>query len=405
MPTRYLVLRADGPFNESFDPASRSAWRETGRRPAGLSLSVVDGRESDGGQLRADPQNTAVMDADAVFSLISPKARASAAGGALDALLKQTGTLRLPAGLTAIGAHTASSTGQGVRVAVLDTGLDRTHPAFTGRQIAARDFTGTGAAPDDVTDTDGHGTHCAGTICGAAVGDVRVGVAPGVTRLAVGKVLSAKGGTLEMLLKGMFWAVMDERADVVSMSLGFDLPGNVARLVQNGVDPRLAGEAAMRLQNDITKGIATLRAFLESQSKNVVFVAASGNESERDHGFSLGASLPASELLAIGAVGPEGSGDKWKIATFSNGRARAVAPGVDVVSAAPGGGWEVMSGTSMATPHVAGVAALWVQKLRDDGSLGLPDVVRTQLLTSATRRPLVDTDLDAIGAGLVQAPQ
>jgi subtilisin family serine protease len=404
MATRYLVLRSDAPVLESLDPSDWTNPRHVTKGSAGLAIELHDGHETDGGQLRADPRNAAVMDAESVFSLIEPRAKGTVGSGALAGALVQSGASRLPAGLIALGAHTSSFTGQGVRVAVLDTGLDKTHPAFQGKQIVTRDFTGEGATAEDVTDTNGHGTHCAGTICGAPVGDVRVGVAPGAARLLVGRVLGSRGGTLETLLKGMVWAVLDEKADVVSMSLGFDLPGNVARLVRNGVDARLAGQAAMQLQNDVMKGISTLRAFLESQSKNVVFVAAAGNESDRAHGFSLGASLPASELFAVGAVGPDAAGEKWRVAPFSNGRVRVVAPGVDVLSAAPGGGWQSMSGTSMAAPHVAGVAALWVQKLREEGALGVPEAVRARVLASATRAPLVDADLDAVGAGFVQAP-
>ena len=406
MSTRYLILRANAPIDETVELSNPSAWRRTrGGGPSQLSITIEDGRERDAGTLRADPRNAAVLDADTVFALIKPKANTIVDAQALDAVLRPMGALKMPQGLIAIGAHATNFTGQGVCVAVLDTGLDNAHPAFKGKDIVSRDFTGEGQSSEDATDRDGHGTHCAGTLCGAAVDGVRVGVAPSVTKLVVGRVLGANGGSLEMFLNGMLWAVLDQKADVVSMSLSYDLPGNIARLVNRGVDPALAGQAALQQQNDIIKGVTTLRAFLESQSKNVVFVAATGNESDRPAGFVLGAGLPAAELFAVGAVGStDAKGDRWQVAPFSNGRAIVVAPGVDVVSAAVGGGWATMSGTSMATPHVAGVAALWVEKLRSAGSLGIPDAVRSGLRMSTTRLPLVDTDLDAIGAGLIQAP-
>lgn len=398
MPTRYLVLRSNVDVDENIDLSRPSAWRSGTRGPSELTVQFEDGHERDAGELRADPKNVAVMDAEVVLSLIVPKARAVSD----TTTLKLAGALRMPEGLLAVKAHTCPFTGQGVTVAVLDTGIDATHPAFKGKQLAMRDFTGEGATAEDVSDRDGHGTHCAGTVCGTVVDDVRVGVAPGVTKLCVGKVLGASGGSLEMLVKGLFWAVVDQKSSVVSMSLGYDLPGNSKRLIdQFGIDAALATQHAMRQQNDLSKGIATLRAFLESQSNNVVFVAATGNESIRPK-FVLDASLPAAELFSVGAVGLVS--DKWQVASFSNGRAQIVAPGVDVVSAALGGGWTTMSGTSMATPHVAGVAALWVEKLRDAGALTVPDVLRSDLKANAVRQPLADTDVNAIGVGMVQAP-
>jgi len=222
-----------------------------------------------------------------------------------------------------------------VTVAILDTGCDETHPAFQGKTIVKGDFTGEGVNDQDVRDNVGHGTHCAATICAAPIGDIRVGVAFGVVNLCIGKVLGNRGGTLEMLLKGLFWAVLEQRASVVSMSLGYDLAGDTSRMIAKGMNPALAAQAALRQQSDIIKGISTLRAFLESQSPNVVLVAATGNESERPK-FVLDASLPAAELFSVGAVGS--IGDKWDIAPFSNGRAQVVAPRVDVLSAAPEGG-------------------------------------------------------------------
>ena len=399
MPTKYLVLRTDVPVDESFAFSSTRSWGASRGGPTELAIQTIDGHEYDVGNLRADPQNVAVMDAEVALRLIEPKSKASAN----IATLKQVGASKMPDGLMAVGAHTTPFTGQGVTVAILDTGIDETHPAFQGKTIVKKDFTGEGRDEQDVTDNDGHGTHCAATICAAPVGEIRVSVAPGVVKLCVGKVLTSHGGgTLEMILKGLCWAVLEQKASVVSMSLGYDLAGNSARIIAKGVNPALAAQAAMRQQSDIIKGIGTLRAFLESQSPNVVFAAATGNESERPK-FVLDAGLPAAELFAVGAVGA--TDGKWDIAPFSNGRAQIVAPGVDVFSAAPGGGWTVMSGTSMATPHVAGVAALWTEKLRSQGALNVPDTVRSAIKSHAVRQPLLTTDIDAIGVGLVQAPQ
>ncbi len=400
MATRYLVLSTNAnikriDYSRRTSYYSRpSSWRSA---DAGVSMEVIDGSETDAEELRANPKNVAVMDAEAIFSLIQPKSR-----DVSDAIsLKTAGTLRMPEGLLAVNADTCPFTGQGVTVAVLDTGIDATHPAFKGKKLAKRDFTGEGNSIDDVTDKEGHGTHCAGTVCGTIVDDVRVGIAPGVTKLCIGKVIGTNGGTLEMLLKGMYWAVIDENASVISMSLGYDLIGNAKRLTQSGMSEALAMQQAMQQQNDIIKGIATLRAFLESQRKNVLFVAASGNESDRP-AFVLDAGLPAAELFPVGAVGLKA--DKWEVASFSNARAQIVAPGVDVVSAAVGGGWASMSGTSMATPHVAGVAALWVEKLRSTGDLFIPGSLYSALLANATKNPLANTDAGSIGAGMVQSP-
>jgi subtilisin family serine protease len=399
MPTKYLVLRANVPLSDSFAFASPSSWSASTGGPTLLSIDAIDGHEADAGDLRADPRNAAVMDAEIEFELIKPQSNAAPTVETL----QQVGQVRMPTGLLAIGAHTTPYTGQGVSVAILDTGINESHPAFLGKQLVKRDFTGDWiGSPEDVRDVNGHGAHCAATICGAPVGDTRVGVAPGVVKLCVGKVMGQRACTLEMLLRGMFWAVLEQKATVVSMSLGYDLAGNAKRMVTNGVDPALAATAAMRQQSEVIKGISTLRAFLESQFPNLVVVAAAGNESRRPQ-FVLDAGLPAAELFPVGAICQVGG--SWDIASFSNGRAQVVAPGMDILSASSQGGWSLMSGTSMATPHVAGVAALWTERFRSEGLLGIPETVRSAMKTNATRQPMLCKDISSIGAGMIQSPQ
>ena len=128
--------------------------------------------------------------------------------------------------VAAVGATTTSFTGAGVTVAVLDTGIDAGHEAFAGKAIEQKDFTGEGDG-----DRNGHGTHCAGTIFGGKVGQLRIGVAPGIQKALIGKVLDAQGsGSTDQILDGLLWAVRNG-ANVVSMSIGFDFPGMVKRLI------------------------------------------------------------------------------------------------------------------------------------------------------------------------------
>ena len=118
-------------------------------------------------------------------------------------------------GVSAVGADAGARTGVGVVVAVLDTGIDATHPAFTGVTLVQADFSGSGDG-----DRQGHGTHVAGTVFGRDVDGTRIGVATGVTEARIGKVLGDEGtGDSDMLFRGIQWAVA-EGAQVISMSLG-----------------------------------------------------------------------------------------------------------------------------------------------------------------------------------------
>jgi subtilisin family serine protease len=133
-------------------------------------------------------------------------------------------------GVRAVGADTSPFDGTGVVVAVLDTGIDRTHPAFKGIELVEKDFTGDGDG-----DVKGHGTHCAGTIFGRDVDGMRIGIARGVTRALIGKVIGRAGGSSAKIASAIHWAI-ENNANVISMSLGIDFPGYQAEL-ESGLFP------------------------------------------------------------------------------------------------------------------------------------------------------------------------
>jgi subtilisin family serine protease len=229
-------------------------------------------------------------------------------------------------------------TGTGVDVAVLDTGVDPGHPDLAGRIEEATSF----VPGEEVTDRHGHGTHVASTIAGtgAASGGAEKGVAPGAG-LHIGKVLNDAGeGQDSWIISGMEWAVRTARAKVINMSLG----GGPT----DGTDPLSA--AVDRL----------------SAETGALFVIAAGNSGPDVE--SVGAPGAASSALTVGAV----DGNDM-LASFSSRGPRTgdsapkpdlSGPGVDILAArsqyAPEGegAYQTMSGTSMATPHVAGAAAL-----------------------------------------------
>lgn len=304
-------------------------------------------------------------------------------------------------GLDAVGAGT-TLTGEGIVVAVLDTGIDASHPAFAGVDIRQQDFSG-----DGVGDRNGHGTHCAGTIFGREVNGRRIGVAPGIRRALVGKVLSdIGGGDSNMIFAGLDWA-LKEGAHVISMSVGFDFGGEVKDKVERGLPVELATSEALDAFKD---NFGLLAAIISRIDRNEAFgtsplvVGASGNESRRDKdpSWRISASVPSSALhLSVAALGfREG---RFPVAYFSNGKAKIAAPGVDVVSAAPGGGYAAKSGTSMACPHVVGVAALWGEAFRKKGQSVTAELLKSHLLSRA-RLDDVDGDPVDVGVGLVQAP-
>jgi subtilisin family serine protease len=308
-------------------------------------------------------------------------------------------------GVTAVGADVSDCTGAGVVACVLDTGIDSGHAAFQGVELVEMDFSGAGNG-----DKQGHGTHCAGTIFGRAVDGTRIGVAPGVTSALIGKVLGDDGsGDSDMLFQGIQWAV-NQGAQVVSMSIGFDFPGLVKRLTDQGWPVELATSAALEAYRANLRMFDALMQLVQRRaafSTGTVVVAAAGNESKRqvDPDFEIAASLPAAAegVISTGAVAQSSAG--LTIAPFSNTFPQVAAPGVGVISAKLGGGLRSLNGTSMATPHAAGVAALWWE---DAAAAGIPvsaATVTARLLANADTSALAaSVDIADRGVGLVQAP-
>jgi subtilisin family serine protease len=310
-------------------------------------------------------------------------------------------------GVQAVGADRSSHTGAGVTVAVLDTGIDDQHPAFTGVQLVQEDFSGVG-----IGDRQGHGTHCAGTVFGRDVDGTRIGVAPGVSRALIGKVLGDDGsGDSDMIFRGIQWAVQ-EGASVVSMSIGFDFPGLVNQLVQQGWPVDLATSAALEGYRANLRMFDALMGVVRAQaafSAGSILVAAAGNESRREVNpdYEIGVSIPAAAdgVVSVGALA-ESTGSGMAIARFSNTFPQIAAPGVNVLSAQAGStGLVAFNGTSMATPHVAGVLALWWEAVL---ASQLPATAPTVLARAIARADVsaISSSVDVAdrGVGIVQAP-
>lgn len=245
-------------------------------------------------------------------------------------------------GLEKMNISTSQFTGKGVDICILDTGFYLSHPDFKNRNIRGKSF-----IPNEPWeyDGDGHGTHCTGTAAGyiSQAEGLRYGIAY-ESNILIGKVLSDTGsGNTSALLDAIDWA-LEKKVHVISMSL--------TSQVEIGEKPSQIFEQIGR----------------KALEQNTLIIAAAGNDSNRPNiPKPVGCPANAESIMAVGAVD-----EQYAIARFSNaginaatgGKIDLVGPGVGIFSSYSNNAkdkklYKTMNGTSMATPHIAGLAALY----------------------------------------------
>ncbi|WP_326793418.1 S8 family serine peptidase (plasmid) [Streptomyces sp. NBC_00841] len=351
-----LIAVYDRPVARTTSVTPRGAER-------GLVLDPIDGVA-----LKADKKEAAAFWAD----ITAPRSRS--APGLKKLWLDHKVEATLERSTKQIGADLAWAAGydgKGTKVAVLDTGADAEHPDLKGRIVASKNFTDS----KTVGDRQGHGTHTISTVggSGAASDGKKKGVAPGA-ELLNGKVLNDYGsGATSWIIAGMQWAV-DNKADVVSMSLGYSEIGDCS-------DP--ASMAAEEL----------------AKNSGALFVIAAGNMGSASNTVSAPGCAPS--VLTVGAVDRDDStawfSSRGPVAVTHTLKPEISAPGVAISAAAAGGrgvyAYQSMSGTSMATPHVAGAAAIVKQRHPD----WTPQQIKAALVSSA--RTGIPGDVRETGGG------
>ncbi len=266
-----------------------------------------------------------------------------------------------PWGINAVNAPTAharGTKGSGVKVGIIDTGIDHGHPDLAGNYVSGIDYVN---GDNDPMDDNGHGSHVSGTVAAVDNSIGVIGVAPSASLYGI-KVLDAAGsGTFSNVVAGIDWAAANGM-DVVNMSLGASI-----------------GTSALQTACD------------NAYASGVVICAAAGN----DYGGPVGYPAKYSSTIAVSAVDQNNN-----LANFSNKgpEVEVTAPGVGIVSTYKNGQYATLDGTSMATPHVAGVVAL----IWSTGQFTSATAVRNQLTSTATDIGAAGRD-NNFGFGLVNA--
>jgi subtilisin len=239
-------------------------------------------------------------------------------------------------------------TGSGVKVAILDTGIDGNHEDLN--VLGGASFIS--SEPNALQDGNGHGTHVAGTVAGLNNTLGVLGVAPAADLYAV-KVLDSSGsGSFSGIVQGIEWAIENDM-DVINMSLG------------------------------ASSGSTTLQQVCDlAYNSGIVVVAAAGNSGTKGKRNTIGYPAKYASVIAVGAV--DSSNNRASFSSVGS-ELEVMAPGVNILSSVPGNGYDSYNGTSMASPHVAGAAALILAKYPSLSNVQ----VRDRLKNTAT--PLGDS--------------
>ena len=350
----------------------------------GFAATVPEGRLN---ALRNDPR-VDFVDFDAPVSIPTPRIEAKPGGGASIA-----STQVVPWGIQRIGASENSNTGAGIHVYIIDTGIDSDHADLKtnlGNGYNVETCRGR-TCVQKWDDDNGHGTHVAGTVGAIDNGTHVVGVAPQVTLHAV-KVLSGSGsGTRSGVIKGVDWVGSETKrlnvATVANMSLG----GSGSKTGTCGTDPE---------GSDFVGTDAYHKAICNAKNKGVVFVVAAGND-----GADAAKAVPAAyddAVITVSATMCSFSNetcipgtDDWtswsnwgnQTATWTSNNVSApvaiAAPGRSILSTWHDGATKSISGTSMASPHGAGAAALFLKTNGQTASGSAFSNTRSALLTGA----------------------
>ena len=269
--------------------------------------------------------------------------------------------------------------GEGVGVAVLDTGVDPDHPDIDIDPDNFVEATEDGVENVDPYDSSDHGTHVSGTVVGGNASGEYIGVAPGA-ELYHGLVIPGGGGSFAQVANGMEWAANESGVDIVSMSLGAE--GYFPEMIEPTQNIEAAGKVLVASAGNSYEG--------SSGSPGNVYETIAAGASNEDGGIASFSSGEEVDTDADwGSDAPSDWPDTYVVPDYA-------APGVAVKSAQPGGGYQELSGTSMAAPHISGAYALMLSAAGD-----IDKSTATGALTETAFAPVEDPDPTRYGDGII----